>query len=797
MSSIRSLWARLRGGMLVQKGPFEPLFVPRAFRDDMRIVVEELGTLGIGAAEGRFTAAIERLLAQVPAENAALRGLVHDLHGRGLMSMPRADAIRKSERACAAFAQAARCYETAGFPLRRSGALQRLADATLESPGLPVRLRILAAGKAYNDAIAALRPHSGPAEKRQYAAIMNRIGLMLCGPAWPPRFRSDALTSLMIAVREFARDRGSEEFAEVQMNVGRLHLRYQGDKGSSLGAAHEAFEQALSIYSRSGNRHRLAAAEYFLGMVAVAALQAGRVFALGPSLRLFENALATFREETMPQEFRAAMQGLGDLYFEAGSWPPAVRAYKRAIAAGEALHQSRTTPLVRATELGRNAVLYANAAYALAADGKAEEALLTLERGKTRELGQRLRSRAPLSTWTLDDVQRLLGGGTRALIALCMTTRGSTAFLLQHGRDVETVELPFRERELFELFEREAPQLSARRYDGWLHDYRSFVAAPSDDRLARWQSAVDDTLRFISGKTLAPLLPKIGREVKELIFLPSGVLFLLPLHAAPLPEGDFLGDRYTVSYSPSIEILLRGTSTGTSGSFYAAVNPEEDPSLALADYEADGVARFFTAYAIDRGRDATCAGIRRGMSAARYVHLVVHGRYDWLEPAESRLFAGDGALTMNDVAALDLRHVELVTLSACESGIVDVLQTSPQEYVGIPAAFIAAGARAVLSSLWSVPDAATTLLMIRFYENHMRGGLTVPASLAAAQRSLRMETAAGVADAFERQLERTSNREMAVRLFKYVRHFRHAAARPAAATPFSHPFFWGAFVVTV
>ena len=94
------------------------------------------------------------------------------------------------------------------------------------------------------------------------------------------------------------------------------------------------------------------------------------------------------------------------------------------------------------------------------------------------------------------------------------------------------------------------------------------------------------------------------------------------------------------------------------------------------------------------------------------IHLATHGAADGVYLSGTS--KSDGKLTMAEVHGFSLNRCRLVVLSECDS-FQGELRTDG--VVGITRAFAAAGAMTTLASLWKVDDAATCVLMERFYES--------------------------------------------------------------------------------
>jgi CHAT domain-containing protein len=130
---------------------------------------------------------------------------------------------------------------------------------------------------------------------------------------------------------------------------------------------------------------------------------------------------------------------------------------------------------------------------------------------------------------------------------------------------------------------------------------------------------------------------------------------------------------------------------------------------------------------------ATLAAVNTNAPHANVLHLACHGQFRADNPRFSSLRLAGDWMTMRDASALDLRRCEIVSLSACETGVNAV--APGDELIGLARGFFTAGAPSILMSLWTVDDEATADLMLSFYEQLCSG-----ASAAKALRHAQIET---------------------------------------------------------
>jgi len=114
--------------------------------------------------------------------------------------------------------------------------------------------------------------------------------------------------------------------------------------------------------------------------------------------------------------------------------------------------------------------------------------------------------------------------------------------------------------------------------------------------------------------------------------------------------------------------------------------------------------------------------------------LVMSGANHILEDEKLPDNVEDGILTAKEIADVDLRGLDLVVLSACQTGLGDIAQG--EGVFGLQRGFKKAGANSILMSLWEVEDKATQILMTQFYRN-LLSGQSKRQSLLSAQKYLR------------------------------------------------------------
>jgi tetratricopeptide (TPR) repeat protein len=295
-----------------------------------------------------------------------------------------------------------------------------------------------------------------------------------------------------------------------------------------------------------------------------------------------------------------------------------------------------------------------------------------------------------------------------------------------------------------------------------LHDGRvAYRCAPASDWLRRLQSLrfQIDALRLgalLQGPAAAEALRRVRSHlqalhsliwkpiedllggVERVVLVPHRSLHYLPF--AALHDGQqSLADRHEFSLVPSLRLWLALQQAPEAARLgpaaRALVVGHGGQHLPHVSHEVQAVARLFGGGAtVLDGPGATRGAVQQALSdqPVQILHLACHGQFRADSPSFSSLEMADGALTLLDAQALPLRGA-LVTLSACDTG--QSAQAPGNELVGLVRGFLAAGARTVVSTLWTVDDESTAELMGQFYRGLLQGQRPAEA-LRGAQRRL-------------------------------------------------------------
>ncbi|CAH3161835.1 unnamed protein product, partial [Pocillopora meandrina] len=258
------------------------------------------------------------------------------------------------------------------------------------------------------------------------------------------------------------------------------------------------------------------------------------------------------------------------------------------------------------------------------------------------------------------------------------------------------------------------------------------------------------TLYDIVMKPVADLI-----EGDELLIIPDGPLWIAPYAALKDGNSKYLCESFTIRVAPSLASLRLIADCPddyhkSSGALLVGdpwvsevTNSEGEKvleQLSCAKEEVEMIGKILNITPIT-GRQATKREVLKRLSSVSLVHFAAHGCPETgeiaLTPDLDRISTvptekEDYILTIRDVLNVQLR-AKLVVLSCCHSGRGEI---KAEGVVGIARAFMGAGARSVVVSLWAIDDEATLQFMKCFYQ-HLAEGKPTSKSLNLAMKSLR------------------------------------------------------------
>lgn len=236
---------------------------------------------------------------------------------------------------------------------------------------------------------------------------------------------------------------------------------------------------------------------------------------------------------------------------------------------------------------------------------------------------------------------------------------------------------------------------------------------------------VEENMQRLQRALIGPLLPALA-GAKRLCIVPQRELHTLPFAPLSFGGGEHLIDRFAIYYSPSASVLrytiARREQRTADEKALAVGNPDIGSpqfNLPFAQKEAERIEFDFPGAMIRTGSAATETWLVDNLHEYGIIHIASHGEYN----ADAPLFSAvqlapdqqnDGRLTSNEVFGLQLR-ADLVALSACQTGLGRI--SNGDDIIGLNRAFVYAGTRQLMTTLWRVDDISTAVLFKYFYRN--------------------------------------------------------------------------------
>jgi tetratricopeptide (TPR) repeat protein len=550
---------------------------------------------------------------------------------------------------------------------------------------------------------------------REQAQVLESLGVLYRRLGDPIK----ALATYDEALKLLGRERHVDSELGVMKNRGIVLALDLGQ----LDEARRSFSDALDRAVRAGNRREMIHARLYRGETL---LRAGRADAARDD---FQAALGLAGELKTPEEEWKALYGLGRIDLRLGRRVSAIAHFERAVTAIEALRETIRVPALRSDFFQDKREVYDALIAQRLHDATAAQLFELIERSRSRAWRERLGLTGSVD---LAAIQRVLP--PRALLLEYWSSPLGSALVRVSRTAAEAIP-----------FDLEDAQV------------RALVDALAASPPTAWRAAA---------VTLAPRLLSGGlpQGVDRVIVVADGALALVPFEVLPVENG-LLVERAAVTYMPTAALLTRAAPDAPAWlppwrlQLRAFADPVfasatlDDPSpggrpLASTAEEVRQVAsRLGGAAALHLGRDNRKTHLlNAGAERAPVLHLATHARADTDALEQSRIVFSaaddsDGAdyLFLKEAYELPLAGVEMAVLSACDTERGRLV--SGEGVQSFSRAFLAAGARSTVTTLWRVADRPTAELMNVFYHHLQRGQPRTEALRLAKVRFLRSDTA--------------------------------------------------------
>ncbi|PZO37212.1 MAG: hypothetical protein DCF19_19640 [Pseudanabaena frigida] len=250
-----------------------------------------------------------------------------------------------------------------------------------------------------------------------------------------------------------------------------------------------------------------------------------------------------------------------------------------------------------------------------------------------------------------------------------------------------------------------------------------------------------------SGKKLYDVLIKpieedlIQTKANTILYAPDGLFRYIPL--AALYDGkQWLVEKYRINNLIAYSFFDQNSKPQSNPSIFAGAYGNSNQKLVSGFSqlpatipEVNNIKSTFTNTTEITEQNFTAEASKNKAVGNAIVHLATHASFQSGSPLDSYILFGDGSkVTLSAISDWNLKNVDLVVLSACQTGLGT--SANGAEILGFGYQVQKAGAKASIASLWTVSDGGTQLLMQAFYENLRKSNPSLSTSLREAQLSM-------------------------------------------------------------
>ncbi|MCU1348129.1 MAG: hypothetical protein JWO56_1159, partial [Acidobacteria bacterium] len=221
---------------------------------------------------------------------------------------------------------------------------------------------------------------------------------------------------------------------------------------------------------------------------------------------------------------------------------------------------------------------------------------------------------------------------------------------------------------------------------------------------------------------IAPLQARLG-GVRELVIVPDRQLYALPFSALyDSRSGRYLAEDYVIRFASSAPRSMAADGGALSPALVVAdPSTPNAPRLDASREEAGNIAAIHHATLLG-GDDATPQRFVETAAGSALIHYAGHADSEAGDAYGALLLAGPGGvLSSRDIARMELTRKPLVVLAACGTFRGDPVHTAGM--ASVARAFLIAGARAVVGTLWEIDDDAAAPLFLQFHKSLHAGAL--------------------------------------------------------------------------